>query len=75
MYTNEQVCQKIRDILPGIGECGNGLDVHYVQDLKVWEVDFERNGHHVRTFLEPDDAERCLDKNECLGLGFQIGQF
>lgn len=75
MYTNEQVSSKIKDVFPRMGDVEKHLDVHFINELKVWEIDFDKDGHHVKTFLDPDDAERCLDKNECIGLGFQIGQF
>ena len=75
MYTNEQICRKVNEIFPGIGECGKELDVHYIKDLKVWEIGFEKDGNNVRTYLDPDDAESCLGRNECIGLGVKIGQF
>lgn len=75
MYSNEQICQKIKDTLPAMRNPEKHLDVHHVNELKAWEIDFDKDGKHVRTFLDDEDAERCLGKNECIGLGFQIGQF
>lgn len=74
MYTDNQICEKIRSIYPDIGECGIGIKTTYDTDNNAWVVDLKKDNHHLKTYLEPDDANRCMEGKQCLGLGIQISQ-
>ena len=74
MYDKAELCEKIRSIYPDIGECGIDIDVNYDQDQKSWVVYLKKDQHELKTFLEDNDAERCLLGEKCVGLGIEIAQ-
>lgn len=73
MLTNRDVCNKITEVFPEIGACGIDLDVNYDDLNRAWAVDLKRGEHHLKTFLEIDEAERCAAGN-CVSLGLQVAQ-
>lgn len=70
----EDICRKIRKIYPNIGKCGIDLNVVYDDENKMWRVSLRRDGKELKTYLEPGDAELCLEGNQCLSLGIEITQ-
>ena len=74
MTTNRELCNKITEVFPEIGVCGIDLNVDYDKDVKAWAVDLKRNGHHLKTFLEINEADSCVEGKECVSLGLQVGQ-
>lgn len=74
MHDKKELCEKIREIYPDIGECGIDVDVEYDKAKKVWVVDLKQDQHGLRTHLEPDEADSCMDGKQCVSLGIQIGQ-
>jgi hypothetical protein len=74
MYDKKELCQKIKEIHPDIGVCGIDVDVEWDQEKKVWAVDLKRKGHELKTYLEPEDAEGCMNGKQCVSLGLQIAQ-
>ena len=74
MYTKDQLCEKIRSVYPDIGECGIDIKVEYNANEKAWVVDLRKENHHLKTYLEPEDANICMEGKQCIGLGMQIFQ-
>lgn len=74
MYTNKQVCEKIQSVISDMGDCGKDLNVSFDKEEKAWVVDFKKGDRHLKTFLEPEDANACMEDNQCIGLGFQMHQ-
>ncbi len=74
MYDKKELCDKIRDIYPDIGECGINVDVEYDDEKKAWIVDLKKDSYELKTYLEPEDAETCMNGKQCIGLGLQIAQ-
>ncbi|MFH1672955.1 MAG: hypothetical protein ABIF87_05970 [Pseudomonadota bacterium] len=74
MENKEQLCKKIQELYPEVGECGIDIDLEYEDDKKAWMVKLSKDKHHLNTYLEPDDAKACLIGEKCVGLGFQISQ-
>ena len=74
MYGKQELCQKIRDIYPDIGECGINVDVDFDKGTKAWVVDLKKDKHELKTYLEPEDADVCMSGKQCIGLGIQIAQ-
>lgn len=70
----KQLCEQIRQIYPEVGECGIGVDVNYDEDKDAWIVSLSHEGKKVYTHLEPEDAQACVEGEQCLSLGTQIGQ-
>jgi hypothetical protein len=74
MIDKNQICQKIREIYPDIGECGIDVSVAYDESQKRWVVDLKKDHHELKTYLEPGDAEFCLQGKQCVSLGIEIAQ-
>lgn len=70
----EEICHKIREIYPKIGKCGIDLNVYFDEENKRWRVSLKRDGKELKTYLEPGDAELCIDGKQCLSLGIEITQ-
>lgn len=74
MINKAELCEKIREIYPDIGQCGIDLDVAYDDDQERWVVRLHKDNHHLKTYLEEGDAELCLTGRQCIGLGIEINQ-
>jgi len=74
MIEKAEICEKIREIYPDIGECGIDVDVAFDQVQGRWVVDLKKDHHHLKTYLEEGDAELCLTGKQCIGLGIEIAQ-
>jgi len=74
-YDNAQLCEKIKEVFPDIGECGIDMDVEYDEETDTYLVHLEKGPKKIKTHLEPEDADTCMDGKQCIGLGIQIAQF
>ena len=74
-YDNQELCAKIKDVFPDIGECGIDIDVNYDDDKKAYIVNLKKGQRNIKTHLETEDADTCMLGEQCLGLGIQIAQF
>ena len=74
MYKNNELCEKIRSVFPDIGECGIDLNVEFDDNKDAWVVDLKKDKHELKTYLESEDVNKCMDGKQCVGLGFQIAQ-
>ena len=74
MIDKNELCEKIRAIYPDIGECGIDLDVEYDAQQKSWVVHLRKESLYLKTFLEDNDAELCLQGKQCVSLGIEIAQ-
>ena len=71
---NKELCDKIKDIYPEIGECGIDVDVRWNEEKKTWIVDLKKDRHELTTHLEPEDADACMEGKQCVSLGVQVAQ-
>lgn len=69
-----ELCEKIRELYPQVGECGIDVDVDYDESKGAWIVELKKDHHELTTHLEPPDARDCVEGRECIALGLQIGQ-
>jgi hypothetical protein len=74
MYDKNELCEKIRSVFPDIGECGIDVKVDYDNSQKAWVVDLKKDNKELKTFLEPYEAEDCMQGKQCVSLGIQIAQ-
>jgi len=74
VHDNKELCDKIRSIYPEIGECGINVNVDYDQGKKTWVVDLKKDERHLVTYLEPQDADACMEGKQCVHLGLQVSQ-
>jgi hypothetical protein len=74
MHDKKELCEKIKSIYPDIGECGIDVDVDYSEEKKAWVVELKHGEHALSTHLEPEDADACMEGQECVYLGTQVAQ-
>lgn len=74
MHDKKELCAKIIDLYPEIGECGINVDVDFDPEKKVWVVDLQKDEHELKHHLEIPDADQCMDGKQCVSLGLEIAQ-
>ena len=74
MIDKKELCQKIIELYPDIGQCGIDVNVEYDQDQNSWVVDLKKDKIELKTFLEEGDAEKCMLGEQCVSLAFEIAQ-
>jgi hypothetical protein len=75
MYSKAELCNKIHEIYPQIGECDIDLKVEWDTGRNAWAIDFKKGVHRIKHYLEDEDAAVCLQDGQCLSLGLEFGQF
>jgi len=61
MLDKNELCKKISEIFPDIGTCGINVTVNYDDEKKAWVVDLKKDTHELKTFLELDEADACME--------------
>ncbi len=74
MYDKNDLCDKIKGIYPDIGECGIDVDVEFDEAKKAWIVGLKRHNRELKTHLEPEEANQCMEGKQCVSLGLQVAQ-
>jgi hypothetical protein len=74
MINKEELCKKIQSIYPDIGECGIDVSAEYDNEMERWVIDLKKGKEELKTYLEPGDAEACIDGKQCVSLGIEIAQ-
>ena len=74
MYKKEDLCAKITEIYPDIGECGIDVNVDFDDDKKAWVVDLIKDSHELKHYLDLPEANECMEGHQCVSLGLEIAQ-
>ena len=74
MLDKNTLCKKIRDIYPDIGECGIDVKAEYDDAQSRWTVYLKKDAHELKTFLDPGDAEKCMEGKQCVSLAIEVNQ-
>ena len=74
MIDKAQLCAKITELYPDIGECGIDVDVEYDEDKQAWIVDLKKDQFELKTYLEEGDADKCMLGQQCVSLGIEVAQ-
>ena len=74
MYNKEELCKKIEELYPDIGECGIDLDVNFDADKNAWVVDLKKDSHELKHYLDIPEADDCMEGSKCVPLGLEIAQ-
>jgi hypothetical protein len=74
MIKKNELCQKIQEIYPEVGQCGIDLKVNVDKRQKAWVVSLKKDNHELKHFLEKPDAEACMQGKQCVSLGLEIAQ-
>ncbi len=74
MHDKKELCEKIVSLYPDLGACGIDVGVDFDAKKKAWTVDLKKDSHELRHYLEPNDADACMDGKQCVALGLEIAQ-
>ena len=74
MYNKEELCTKITEIYPEIGQCGVDIDVSFDDEKHAWVVDLTKDSHELKHYLDLPEADECMDGHQCVSLGLEIAQ-
>lgn len=74
MHDKKELCNKIIELYPEIGECGINVDVAFDEAKNVWLVDLKKDEHELKHHLEIPDADQCMEGKQCVSLGLEIAQ-
>jgi hypothetical protein len=72
---SNELKEKILGFYPELEKYSVEMDVEFDEDRKVWAVTVKKGPNQLTTYVEPEDAKKCLEGVECVYLGHQIGQF
>ncbi|MEW6594039.1 MAG: hypothetical protein AB1413_04120 [Thermodesulfobacteriota bacterium] len=70
----DELCRKIIELYPDIGQCGIDVKVTHDAAKKVWLVDLRKGNHELLHHLEYPDAEDCMAGKQCISLALEIAQ-
>jgi len=71
----EQVKDKIHEMYPDIDKYGVQSTLTFDQGKNTYVLELKKDQHHLSTYIDKEDADKCLNNIECVHLGVQIGQF
>jgi len=74
MHDKEELCRKITELYPDIGECGIDIDATFDKEKNVWIIDLKKDEHELQHHLEIPDADACMAGKQCASLGLEIAQ-
>lgn len=74
MMNKTELCKKIIEIYPDIGECGIDVTVDFDEASQRWTVDLKKGSRQLKTFLEKEDAKLCMEGKQCVSLGIEVAQ-
>jgi hypothetical protein len=74
MHDQKELCERIKSLYPDLGQCGIDVQVSFDGGKKVWVVDLKKDQHELKTYLEPADADTCMEGKQCVSLTLQIAQ-
>ena len=74
-HTLDEVKAKIHAMYPKIDKHGVAATVTFDEAKKTYVLELKKGPHHLATFIDQADADKCMDGVECIHLGVQIGQF
>jgi len=74
MYNNQELCQKITEMYPEIGECGIDIAVNFDSVKNAWVVDLQKDSHELKHYLDIPEVDECMGGNKCVSLGLEIAQ-
>jgi hypothetical protein len=74
-HTIAELKAKIHEMYPDIDKHGVASSVTYDKAKKTYVMELKKGTHHLATYIDKADADKCLDGVECIHLGVQIGQF
>jgi len=74
-HSIEEMKAKIHEMYPKIDKHGVTATVTLDKVKKAYVLELKKGKHHLATYIDKADADKCMEGVECIHLGVQIGQF
>lgn len=74
-YTKDELAAKLRLMYREINQHNLDLNLEFDDEENAWVIHLKKGEHELRTFLNKQDADQCMNDVKCVYLGVQIGQF
>jgi hypothetical protein len=74
-HTIEELKGKIHQMYPDIDKHEVASSLTFDKAKKTYILELKKGAHHLSTYIDKVDADKCTDGVECIHLGVQIGQF
>ena len=74
MHNKQELCNKIVEMHPEVGQCDIDIMVDWDDNKNVWVVDLKKDSHELQHYLEEPDADNCMNNKQCVSLGLEIAQ-
>ncbi len=74
MFDKDDLCKKITELYPEIGECGIDITVDFDESRDAWIVDLKKDDHNLKHYLDKPEATQCIEGQQCVALGLDIAQ-
>jgi len=74
-HTIDEMKAKIHEMYPKIDEHEVASTVTFDEAKKTYVLELKKGPHHLATYIDEADADKCLEGVECVHLGVQIAQF
>jgi hypothetical protein len=74
-HTIAELKDKIHLMYPDIDKYGVTSTLTFDDAKNAYVLELKKGVHHLATYIDKADADKCMDNIECIHLGVQIGQF
>ncbi len=74
-YTMLGLKNRIEELHPEIIQQGIVLNVSFSQEKSAYMLKFTKGRDDLVTYLDPKDADDCMDGRKCVNLSIQLTQF
>ena len=74
-HTIAELKKKVHEMYPDIDKYGVTSSLTFDKGKNAYVLELKKDVHHLSTYIDKVDADKCLDNIECIHLGVQIGQF
>jgi hypothetical protein len=74
-HSIEELKAEIHQMYPDIDKYGVTSTLTFDKGKKTYVLELKKGVHHLSTYIDKADADKCMENIECIHLGVQIGQF
>ncbi|MFA5809191.1 MAG: hypothetical protein WC935_02475 [Thermoleophilia bacterium] len=74
-YTQVALEDKLYEMYPELMKNGIALRLSFDEDKNSWVVGFVKGDHSRHAFLDKNDADMCMDGQQCIYLGVLVAQY
>ena len=74
-HTLAEFKDKVHQMYPDLDKHGVHSTVTFDKAKNAYVLELKKDVHHLATYIDKADADKCMDNIECIHLGVQVGQF